>query len=165
MARQTTVKAFNEWVKDDAAVEGFLQRVAEVGRLRDVCMALKKPYTLMHPYLHSTPELKARYDAARAAWADKLHDEKLKIADRKPKDMVDVSNKRLQCEVREQAAKAYNRDRFGDAVRVEKTVTVAADAGLIGFAASLLEQIKAPAVQIPAVLDVSDAELIDAEPR
>ena len=145
MPRKKTIAAFEEWVKDEANVEDLLRRVAETGKLQKVCLELKRPYTLVHPYLHSTPELKGRYEAARAAWADALHDEALDIADKVKPEQGHVSKAKLQCEVRVQSAKAYNRDRFGETLRVERPVEAPSDAGLLGFASELLKLVKAPA--------------------
>lgn len=114
MPRLKTIAAFGVWILDPANVEDILRRVADCGKLQKVCLDIKQPYTLVHPHLHSTPELKARYEAARAAWADALHDEALDIADKVAPEQGPVSKAKLQCDVRFQSAKAYNRDRFGD---------------------------------------------------
>lgn len=142
MARIKTTKEFYEWVKDDAAIDDVLRRVAEGTKFSQVCKDIKRPYTLLYPYLHSTPELKARYEAALAARADDLMHETLEIADalEGSDSAPEVAAGKVRIDTRQKIASGWNRERYGERLQLDKEVTVTADAGLIGFASTLLEK-------------------------
>lgn len=148
MARKTTIAAFGEWSKVEANIEDVLERIAGGKQLQRVCREVKQPYTCLHEFFHQTPENLARYEAARKAWADAVMEEALRIADGVKPDRDHVAKARLRVETRQNQAKAWHRDRWGDRVQVEKDVTVTADAALIGFASDLLLAGKRPALVI-----------------
>jgi hypothetical protein len=166
MARQVTIKAFEEWIKDEANVELVLESVAGGLTLQKAALAVKKPYTCLHQYFHSSPEKLARYDAARKAWADSKMDEALEIADDVKADQAEVAKAKLRVEVRQNQAKAYNRERWGERLQVDKNVSVSADAALIGTVAQLLlSGKKRPAVTVEnAPGQASDVQRVGAEP-
>lgn len=141
MPRQKTVRAFEEWVQDEANVEEVLRRVMAGTKLSKLCAEIKRPYTLLYPFLHSTPELKARYEAALAGRADDLMHETLEIADgvKGAEEPAVVSAAKLRIETRQKIASGWNRERYGDTLRVEKTVTHTVDAGLVGTIGDLLK--------------------------
>ena len=129
MARKTTRVAFDKWVAEDGNLALILELVAGGKTLRDACFSQKQPYTCMHEYLHSTPERRALYEQARAAWADEKMDEALAIADGVAADKDEVAKAKLQVDTRYSQAKAYHRLRWGETLQVEKNVTVAVDVG------------------------------------
>ncbi len=149
MPRKKTIAAFEEWAKDDANIEEVLRRVMGGTKLSRLCAEIKRPYTLLYPYLHSTLELQKRYEAALAARADDLMQETLEIADsvRKTKIPARVGAAKVAIETRQALASGWNRERYGETLRVEKTVTHEVDAGLVGTIGDLL-RLKRPALTI-----------------
>lgn len=147
MPRQKTVRAFEEWVTDAANIDEVLRRVMGGTKLSKLCAEIKRPYTLLYPYLHSTPELKARYEAALAGRADDLMHETLEIADsvRGTAEAAEVSAAKLAVETRQKLAAGWNRDRYGETLRVERPAETPSDAGLLGFASELLKLVKSGA--------------------
>jgi hypothetical protein len=129
MARKTTIKAFEAWIATDENEAVVLDRISGGLTLQKTALAVKQPFTCLHGYFHSTPERLARYDAARRAWADAQMDEALEIADGVAEDRDAVSKAKLRVETRQNQAKAYNRERWGERVQVEKSVSVTVDAG------------------------------------
>ncbi len=163
MPRKQTIQAFEEWVKDEENVAGVLDLIAgSDGKkgltLQKASLAVKKPFNCLHQYFHSTPERLERYEAARRAWADAKMDEALELADDVAEDKDAVAKAKLQVEVRHNQAKAYHRDRWGDTLRVEKTVTHEVDAGLVGTIGDLLRVAKRPAVTLENVPGRVEAE-------
>jgi predicted nucleic acid-binding Zn-ribbon protein len=144
VARQVTVKAFQAWIADEANVADVLDRIGGGLTLQKTAVAMKQPYTCLHEYFHSTPEREARYLAARKAWADSQMDEAMEIADGVVADKDEVAKAKLRVEVRHVASKAYHRERWGDRVQVEKSVSVTADEALLGAAADLLRLVRRP---------------------
>ena len=140
MARKSTVLAFQEWVKVEANVDRVLELVAGGMTLAKAGLAVKQPYTCLHPYFHSTQELEARYVAARKSWADVKQDEAMVIADEVKADKNEVAKAKLRVDVRQAQAKAYYPDRWAERVKVEKDVSVTVDAGLVGLAGDLLKK-------------------------
>jgi hypothetical protein len=61
----------------------------------------------------------------------------------------DVAVRKLQADVSLKLAAKYDRARFGETVRVEKTISVTADAGLLGVASDLLKKVR----RVPRVID------------
>lgn len=150
MPRLKTIRAFEDWKKDDAAIEALLQRIAGGTKLQAACLEIKRPYTLVYPFLHSTPELQKRYEAALAARAEALVHESLEIADsvRGSQEPGVVAAAKLAVETRQRTAAWWNRERYGEQLRVEKTVTHVVDAGLVGRIGDLLELTKARPVAL-----------------
>ncbi len=157
MARKVTQQRFEEWVRDEAHVVDVLERIAGGLTLQKASLAVKQPYTCLHAYFHSTPELLARYDSARKSWADRKIDENHEIADGVVPDRDHVAKAKLRIDVNTFAAKAYNRDRFGETLTVKKDVTIGVDAVLLGRAGELLalasEKVVAEVPALPEALD------------
>jgi len=171
MPRQKTVRAFEEWVSDEANIEEVLRRVMGGTKLSKLCVEIKRPYTLLYPYLHSTPELQKRYEAALAGRADDLMHETLEIADsvRGTDEAAQVSAAKLAVETRQKLASGWNRERYGETLRVEKTVTHEVDAGLVGTIKDLMRAGKRPRVtvdnapgQVEQTADSSPSALLPA---
>jgi predicted nucleic acid-binding Zn-ribbon protein len=157
MAKQVTIERFKTWVADPLNVDALLDLVAGGRTLRNAAMELKQPYTCAHQFLHSTPELAARYDAARKAWADHNMDEAIAIADEVPADKDEVAKAKLRVEARQVQAKAYNRERWGDKVSVEKNVNINVDAALLASVDDLLRLANEKVVQsLPAPVPALD---------
>ena len=156
MARLKTIRAFGEWVKSEANIAGLLKLMVEDGHtLQKACLVVKQPYSLVHPFLHSTPELLARYEGARKARADKLWDEKMEIADgvKGAEHAAHVAAAKLRSEVRGQEAVAWNPDRYGQKLKVEKSVSVGVDQGLLETATDLLRRLDEKVVSsVPAAM-------------
>jgi hypothetical protein len=126
--------------------------------LRDAAIeGVKQPYTLVYPWLHDGGEMQKRYEAALAAMADDLMHERLKIADsvRKSRNPVAVSAAKLACEVREQNARSWGRERYGEAADAMRGATV-----VIQVADLRGPQVALP-VATPALPDVTDAEQVE----
>lgn len=169
MPRQKTIRAFDEWRKNAANVDTFFllmegTATAPGKRFRDVCVELKVPYTLMHAFVKADVVLKARYDAVRAAKADQFAHEAVEIADEADEESkAGVAKAKLQVDTRLALASKWDRDDYGDTLRVEKTVTVQADAGLLGLAGELLTKISSrPAEKV--IEGVALAQVAGPEP-
>lgn len=106
--------------------------------MQKVSVALKQPYRCLYEFFHATEEMRGKYEGARKAWADGRMDEALEIADSVAPDKDEVARARLRVDVRANQAKAYHRDRWGDRVQVEKSVSVTVDQALLGTAGELL---------------------------
>jgi hypothetical protein len=144
MARQETVKRFEVWKQDPENIEAFfglMERGEAPLRFRDACMQIKVPYTLMHAHVRSQEALHERYLAILAAKADNLAHERLEIADNVKADRDAVAKAKLQCDVRDGLAAKWNKELYGETLRVEKTVSVGVDIGLRGRASELLARI------------------------
>jgi hypothetical protein len=140
LARKTTIKAFEEWI-DEEKVDGVIAMISGGMTLREVSLALKQPYTCLQSHLRSTPELIERYNQALKDYADAVEGENKEIADNVLADRDEVAKAKLQIEVRRGHAKALNRERWGEHVQVEKSITVGADTALLGKAADLLHRL------------------------
>jgi hypothetical protein len=137
LARKTTIKAFEEWI-DEEKVEGVIAMISGGMTLREVSLELKQPYTCLQSHLRSTPELLAQYNQALKDYADAVEGENKEIADNVLADRDEVAKAKLQIEVRRGHAKALNRERWGETIRVEKDVKVGVDQALLGRADELL---------------------------
>ena len=137
MARKITIKAFGAWVADEANVVDVLERLAE-NHLHKVAVAVKQPYTCLYAYFDSTPELRARYEAACRARVSRRADETQDIADAVKPDRDHVAKAKLRIEVRHHHAKSYNPERWGDRLQIDKSVTAGVDQFLLGRADELL---------------------------
>lgn len=142
MARKTTIRAFEEWVKDASNVDRVLELIAGGVTLHKAAVAVKQPYTCLHPFLHSTPEIEARYLAARKAWVDLKKDQAFEIAENVEPDRDHVAKAKLQIDVIDNQAKAYHREKWGDKVQVDRSGGAPADEKLLGFASELLKLVK-----------------------
>ena len=138
MVRKVTAEKFELWVANEENVLAVLDLISGGKTLQKAALEVKQPYTCLHEYFHRTPENLARYEGARKAWADAVMDEAMRIADGVAPDRDAVAKAKLRVEVRQNQAKAYHRDRWGDRVHVEKSITVSADAALLGRASDLL---------------------------
>lgn len=122
MAKKKTIAAFGEWVKDPANVDDVLRRVLEGAKVEKIALAIKQPYTLLWPHLHSTPELKARFDAARKGRADALVEKALTVVDAVPAVKEAVAKAKLQADTYLGVAAKWDRDRYGDKQEVNVNV-------------------------------------------
>lgn len=132
-----------EEVKADAVAPSMIfQRLTDRESLPQIAKSLQLPkgrfvewFTTQHSEL---------YDAALKVVAADLALEAMQAAlDATPED---VAVRKLQADVALKLAARFDRARYGESVRVEKTVEVRADAGLVGLASDLLKRIRAPRV-------------------
>lgn len=150
MVRKVTQAKFEEWAKVPGNIEGVLELIADGLTLQKTAVKLKQPYMCLYPLFHNGGAWEKQYNDARKAWADKLQDEALEIADNAPVDeKAGVMKAKLRVETRQNQAKAYHRERWGERVQVDKTITVDVDAGLLGKASDLLKLVK----QQPRVIE------------
>jgi hypothetical protein len=115
--KQKTVRAFEEWAKVEANWEELFRLIVdERKRLRDACVKLKQPYTLVYPFLHDGDKWQKRYNAALAAVGDDIAHERLEIADsvKGAKEPVEVMAAKLACDVRDSLASKWEPERYGD---------------------------------------------------
>lgn len=138
MPRKKTVRAFEEWVKDPKNVDRVIERVTGGEKLEKICVDVKQPYTCLYPYLHSTPELKNRFDTARKARADSLVEKALTVVEEVEADKDEVAKAKLQSETYQWVAAKWDRDRYADQVRFEHVNDTPVDAALLGAAKDLL---------------------------
>ncbi len=165
MARKTTVKAFEAWIAAEGNVDEVLDRISGGLTLQKAALAVKQPYTCLHGFFHGSPELEARYMAARKAWADQKMDEALEIADGVKADKDEVAKAKLQVETRQIQSRAYHRELWGERIQVDKSVTVGVDAALLGRADELLRLAQEKVVVGAEVMAVSVPPAALPEPR
>lgn len=169
MAQKRTAAKFAEWVKVPENVEAFfglMERQDKPLRFRDACFSIPVPYTLMHSFVDGNDVLKARYMAVLKARAQEMQDKREDIANKilrkKNVQTAEVAAAKLACDVYEGQAAKWNKELYGETLRVEKTINVSADAGLLGTAGELLKRLSAPTVRSLPEKTVVDAEVIDA---
>jgi len=120
VAKLVTIKRFEEWSAKPENIDLFFSVIegsGEQGKMafRDACFdeRVNVPYTLMHAFVHSRPELKARYDAILAAKADELVHEALDdVAD--AVDIPSAAVARVKSDVKLKVASKWGRERYGD---------------------------------------------------
>ena len=139
MARLEALKS------DPGAPSMIFQRLADRESLPEIAKSLRLPngrfvqwFSVEHADLH---------DAALKVVAADLALEAMQAAFAATPE--DVAVRRLQADVALKLAAKFDRARFGEAVRVERDVTVRADAALVGFAGALLERLSAPRQPVP----------------
>lgn len=144
------------------------QRVAEGETLKAIAKSWGVPvgrFTQWYATEHSD-----LYDSALRVRADQLAHEALAISDeqhaveKKDGTTYDpgVPRDKLRADTRLKLASKWDRARYGETVKIDRTLTVTADAGLIGLAGELLERFSRPQekVVLPAPQDVDDEPLI-----
>jgi AcrR family transcriptional regulator len=150
-----------EVVKVDAEAAGVIfQRLCDGEELRDVAKAWGVPkgrflewFTTQHGDL---------FDAAlRVRAADLAIDAMNAALAATPED---VAVRKLQADVALKLAAKFDRLRFGETVRVEKSVTVGVDAGLLGTAGELLRIARERTIVGAEVLEGSPALLPASRP-
>ena len=154
MVRKVTARAFEEWIADDANERSVLEALTR-GPLHTVAKQFGKPYTCLFEYFHSTPEREGRYTAAKKAWIEMRKGELVHKIDALPADREQVARLELESKIIDNQAKAYHRERWGERVQVEKTVSVTVDAGP---ATRLLRD-----MQRAAALEVEEVKALPAE--
>lgn len=142
LARLEAVKA------DETAPSVIFQRLAEGESLKEIAVAWKLPkgrfvewFSTQHSDL---------YDAALKVRAADLALEALEISDEQNEVVTesgktfdpDVARDKLRVDTRLKLAAKWDRQRYGDSVRVEKSVSVTADAALVGLASDLLKKVR-----------------------
>lgn len=143
MVRKVTQAKFDEWAKVPGNIENVLEHIADGLTLQKTAVKLKQPYMCLYPLFHNGGPWEKQYNDARRSWADKIQDEALEIADEAPTDdKAAVMKAKLQVDTRLNQAKAYHRERWGERVQVDKTITVGVDSGLLGAASDLLKLVK-----------------------
>jgi hypothetical protein len=146
------------WERDrelPETAEGVLQRVAEGEPLTEICKSRGWPYSQVAMWLHGDEKLLERYDAALRIWVDSLAMETVAISDEQVEVVTEdgkvldpnVPRDALRIKTRQWAAERLNRARFGQTLKVERALSVTADAGLVGFAAALLERVREPRIE------------------
>lgn len=154
MARRVTIKAFEGWIAAAENEAAVLELIAGGLTLQKVSTKLKQPYVCLHEHFHGTPERLALYEKARKAWADSKMDEALELADGVREDRDAVAKVKLQVETRHNQAKAYHRERWGERLQVEKSVSVTVDAGP---ATRFLREMQAKELEVQSVPALEDS--------
>lgn len=133
VARFEAVKA------DPNTPDEVFARIAKGDTLRKIARAWRVPsaaFSEWYMLAHGD-----RYEAARVARAEDLIDEALETAV-KDLDKDEVPAAKLRAELLMKVASKYDRDRYGESIKVTRGVQVSVDAGLIGFASQLLDRIR-----------------------
>ena len=128
------------------------QRVCDGETLKEIAKAWGLPVGRFTEWVLMKHE--GMYDAALKVRADQLAHEALERAD--GADAESVGPAKLQVDTRLKLAGKWDRGRYGEVVKVDRTITVTADAGLIGLAGELLSRIAAPKEKV--VLPSPDEE-------
>ena len=126
------------------------QRVCDGETLKEIAKAWGLPVGRFTEWVLMKHE--GMYDAALKVRADQLAHEALERAD--GADAESVGPAKLQVDTRLKLAGKWDRARYGEVVKVDRTITVTADAGLVGFASALLEKLHAPRAE--RIIDASD---------
>lgn len=124
----------------------IFQRVADGESLKPVCKSRGWPYSVVAQWLHADEGRLARYDAALRIWVDSIAMETVAISDEQAVAVSkqgtefdpDVPRDALRIKARQWAAEKLHRARYGQTLKVERSVSVVADAGLVGLAGDLL---------------------------
>lgn len=101
-----------------------------------------------------------RYAAARVVRAEDLVQAALEAACA-PADKDDVPAAKLKADVLMKIAARYDRERYGEQVKLTREVSIDIDAGILGFACDLLARIG----MRPGIAESGTARLIEAEPQ
>ena len=128
------------------------QRVCDGETLKEIAKAWGLPVGRFTEWVLMKHE--GMYDAALKVRADQLAHEALERAD--GADAESVGPAKLQVDTRLKLAGKWDRGRYGEVVKVDRTITLTADAGLIGLAGELLSRIAAPKEKV--VLPAPDDE-------
>ncbi len=132
MARLEAVKA------DPLAPSVVFQRLCDEEDLRDIAKAWLVPKGRFVEWF--TTEHADLFDAAMKVRAADYAIEAMKAALAATPE--DVAVRKLQADVALKLASKFDRARFGETVRVEKTVSIGVDAGLLGTAGDLLSRMR-----------------------
>lgn len=165
MPRLKTIRRFDEWKGVEANVDAFFRELEGTEtvagkRFRDACVAMKVPYTLMFAFVHGSDQLKARYESVLAAKADDLVHQALDDAE-EAIDRDSAAGARVKADTKLRVASKWDRDRYGERLSVEKTISLTDDAGLIGTARDLLALARTG--RLPAPEKVIEAELVELD--
>ena len=118
---------------EDGEFEAFLDDVTEVG-FRAACESRLWTQGAVLNWLRGSEVRWAAYDGALKAKSEVMAHETIDIADAS-------EDAKLQVDTRLKVAGKWHRDRYGERVQVDKSVTVGVDAGLVGFAGALLARL------------------------
>jgi len=129
MARLKTIKWFNEWKLVPENVESvftLMERAEEPLRLRDACMKVKVPFTLMHALIRGETKLQSRYLGILAARSqghiDRCEDAAKELMEKgKPNQAEAAAFKAASDFHRWQAAK-WDKELYGEQVEVNVKV-------------------------------------------
>lgn len=141
MARKRTMQLFEEWSRHPENIEAFWARLEADEKLtfRDACYSGRIPYMAMYRLVHDTPAILERYQGILKARAHQAIEQTVAIADEVKPEKDEVAKAKLQVETRQAAASYWDRERYGQRVQVDKSVSVHVDAGLVGLAGDLLK--------------------------
>ena len=129
-----------KWLSDrekPETLDMILQRVAEGDTLRSACRELGWPHGKVIEWLIDDGQ---RCDAYRRAKYFGAHAD----VDLAREIALASGEDKLKVDTLWRGAEANAREVFGRQLKVEKTVSVTADAGLVGFAGALLERLARP---------------------
>lgn len=121
----------------DDEFDAFLDDVAENG-LKEACAARIWTLGATLNWIAENDGRRERYDFALKVKAEVIAHECLGIVDGADKE--DVPGAKLRADTRLKLASKWNRDRYGEAVKVQHAGTVKVDAGLVVSMGELLER-------------------------
>lgn len=161
MARKQTIAAFERWIAEEGNETVVLEALTKAP-LHKVAVTVKQPYTCLYAYFNSSPERQARYVSAKEAWVEMRKGMLVEKVDVVEADKDQVARLKLESDIIDNQAKAYHRERWGERLQVEKSVSVVVDAGLVGAAEELLKL--AQERRLPALTEkVVEALPVDVE--
>ncbi len=137
---------------DVGAPAEVFRRLTEGERLPEIAKAWRVPKGRFVEWFSTAHE--ALYDAALKVRAAELAMDALDAALAATPE--DVAVQRLRADVALKLAGKFDRDRYGERVKVEREVAVIVDAGLIGTAAALLDRVRRP-----LVIDVKPSSVVN----
>lgn len=136
-------------------------RVAEGETLRTIAKSWKVPPALFSEWYMTTHA--ERYAAARVARAEDLayeaYSASLEPTTSTAPAFENVPAAKLRADIALKLASRFDRDRYGESVKIEKEVNIGVDAGLVGFANDLLKHIgRRPGIRTLTVTQPDDVD-------
>ena len=153
------LQEFEDFTADPGSVDMLVQRVAEGETLKEICRSRNLPYSKVAQWICENEGVLRRYEAALALWADALAQESVALAAAATPETVNVAKLRIATHLK--LAGKWDRERYGERLKVEGAVRVPVDAGLMGLAGELLARIAARSAERSA--QGMQGRTIDAE--
>jgi len=139
LPRVGKMEEYEAFVGDERSAEELVQRVAEGETLKEFCRSRNLPYGRVAQWICENEGVLGKYEAALRLWADALAQEAVQLAREATPQTVGVAKLRIGTHLK--LAGKWDRERYGERLRVDGAVRVPVDAGLVGLAGEMLARI------------------------